>query len=546
VSRTPSESGAVTPPGTNEWIGRVLDDRYRIEEFIAEGGMGAVYIAEHLKLHKAVALKVIHSELVGDGEVAARFAREAMASAQLDHPNVASALDYGTLPEGGAYLVMQLVRGDSIAEMIEKDGALPWPRACEIGAQIADALAAAHAADIVHRDLKPDNVLLRERDDGSVTAKVLDFGIARVRTEGRKSVEGAAPGKALTRVGTVMGTPGYMAPEQAMGDTIDHRADLYALGVCLWELIVGEVLYPSHDLTQIVTKQLTVKPQSARAASGDDSIPEELDELVAALLSHKPDDRPGSASVIRDLLRQLSIRASITGVRPVVPPASGSFGTQPTSPKGVATAPTMVADAESQAEPTANLVAAVPELPVPPKMIALGCAGLAAAGLAMVLVVSALTGDDEGVTDGPKAGETASEGFMGGILSPVQEAVKPIPPEVQERVDTMQSGDRVRDRRRAARWLRQYEPSSDVPEWALVTARMVTTRNCEDKKVELAQIVELDADQALPTLMRMHHAPTDQCGNILRRRDCFGCMRDELREAIDELGGDPDEPLDEN
>jgi serine/threonine-protein kinase len=538
VTSTPSESGAVAPE-TDPWIGRILDDRYRIEEFLAEGGMGSVYIAEHLKLHKAVALKVIHQELVGDGEVAARFAREAMASAQLDHPHVASALDYGALPEGGAYLVMQLVRGDSIAELIEKEGAVPWPKACEVAAQVADALAAAHAADIVHRDLKPDNVLLEPREDGSVLAKVLDFGIARVTTEGKKTVEGAAPGKALTRVGTVMGTPGYMAPEQAMGDNVDHRADLYALGVCLWELLVGKTLYDTRDLTQIVTRQLTETPQTPREATGDASIPEELDELVMALLSHKPDDRPGSASVIRDLLRQMSIRASITGIRPALGPEGEE------SKRREGTAPTMLAD--SQASPrvtTENLTTASPELPVPPKVLGLGCAALAALGLVVVVGIAALSGDDETAeTSKPTNAQTTGQGgFMGGLLDPVEE---PVPPEVLEQIDEMQHGRRLRDRRRAARRLIRWDPRDDVPEWALATARIVDSRRCEDKKAELEHLVDLDASEALPTLLRMHHAPPNQCGPFFRRTDCFGCMRAELRAAIEELGGDPDAPPDE-
>jgi serine/threonine protein kinase len=145
------------------WLGRVIDERYRIERMLGEGGMGAVFLAEHLKLQKKVALKIILPQFAGDGEIAERFAREAMASAKLDHPHVASALDYGTLPEGGAYLVMQYVRGRSLrAAAVEHAG--DWRFACGIGAQIADALAAAHAAGIVHRDLKPDNVFLEPRE----------------------------------------------------------------------------------------------------------------------------------------------------------------------------------------------------------------------------------------------------------------------------------------------------------------------------------------------------------------------------------------------
>ncbi len=523
-SATPPASPAADP-----MIGTVIDERYRVEGLLGEGGMGSVYVAEHLKLHKRVALKVIHPEFAGDGELAARFAREAMASAQLDHPHVASALDFGTLPEGSAYLVMELVRGESLSNLIEDGNALPWAQVCDVGAQIADALTAAHAAGIVHRDLKPDNVLLEPRDDGSLLAKVLDFGIARVMTEGKKAPAGAAPGKNLTRVGTVMGTPGYMAPEQAMGEEVDFRADLYALGVCLWELLVGRKLYDGHDLTAIVTQQLTVTPQDVVEASGDTAMPKDLGALVGALLSSKPADRPGSASVVRDLLRQHAIRASFTdmpaeGVDPTgrIPTTQGAAGTAPASGTAPApgTAPTMLAAAEPQ---------------VPTKALALGCAGVGALALLVTIAAVAFGGDDDPA--GPKSTEE-NPGLISELLSPSA----PIPPAVIEHVEAMQSEERLRDRRRAARWLVGHEPASDVPDWARVTAKMIDTRVCEEKQEFLAELVDLDADEALPTVMRMYGAPRNQCGNMFSRRDCFGCMREDIESAVEDLGGDLDDP----
>src|SRR5690606_15792979 len=148
---------------------RRSSDLYRIVELLGEGGMGAVYVAEHLKLHKHVAIKTIRAEFAAHSQAEARFTREALATARLDHPHVASAIDYGHLEEGGAYLVIQLVRGPRT-----------WLQACQLGAQIADALTAAHGLGIVHRDLKPDNILLEPRDDGSFHARVVDFGIARL------------------------------------------------------------------------------------------------------------------------------------------------------------------------------------------------------------------------------------------------------------------------------------------------------------------------------------------------------------------------------
>jgi serine/threonine-protein kinase len=287
------------------WSGRIIDGRYRVLELLGQGGMGAVFLAEHIKLGKKVALKVILPQFAGDGELAERFAREAMASAKLDHPHVASAIDYGTLPEGGAYLVMQYVRGRSLRQALEsEDGG--WRFACEIGAQIADALAAAHAEGIVHRDLKPENVILEPREGGTELVKVLDFGVARVVSH---DPQGGSTGKALTRIGTVLGTPGYMAPEQALGEVVDARADLYALGVVLWEVTAKRTLFPEQELTAIVTAQLTATPP--RLGSIVPDVPAELDDLVSRLLARNREARPSRAAEVRDVLKRLALSAQI-------------------------------------------------------------------------------------------------------------------------------------------------------------------------------------------------------------------------------------------
>jgi len=288
-----SESTATDVP----WVGQTIDGRYQIRELLGEGGMGAVYLAEHLSLRKQVALKIIHPEFAGNQEIAARFTREAMATAQLDHPNVASALDYGTLPDGGAYLVTQLVRGRSL-ESHRSAGRMPWRQVCDLGAQIADALTAAHAIHIVHRDLKPDNILLEPRDDGTFLVKVLDFGVARI-TAGAN-----LPTSDLTRMGTVIGTPGYMAPEQAMGESVDFRVDLYALGVILWECMSGRVLWDGPSVSELFTTQLAgPAPALATEVHG---LPPELCALIDLMLDRSPRRRPESARQIRDALRRMS------------------------------------------------------------------------------------------------------------------------------------------------------------------------------------------------------------------------------------------------
>ncbi len=216
------------PADEHDWAGREVAGRYRVLDRIGEGGMGVVYVAEHVQLRKKVAFKVIHPELAVHEDLLLRFQREALATGQLDHPHIAAAIDFDQLEDGSAFIVMPWVRGHSLQAELDSSGRMDLKRACRLGAQIADALSAAHAVGIVHRDLKPDNVLIETRSDGTESCKVLDFGVASLtgRAE-RLSVETSKP---LTQAGTVLGTPGYMSPEQATAGDVDHRTDLYALG----------------------------------------------------------------------------------------------------------------------------------------------------------------------------------------------------------------------------------------------------------------------------------------------------------------------------
>lgn len=267
--------------------------------------MGAVFTAEQISLHTLVAVKMIHAVYTENVEISERFRREAMATAKIDHPNVTRAIDFGRLPNGGAYLVTQLVRGPTLTQTIAA-GKLPWRKACDIGFQIADALVAAHGAGIIHRDLKPDNILLERREETSVV-KVLDFGLARLADGG----PGATP---LTRLGTVMGTPGYMAPEQGAGEPTDERTDLYALGVVLWECLAGRELWDGGELSDIMLRQLSQPPPSLVAEIPD--LPPEFDRLLGKLLAREARDRPQTAREVREALRALANSPAPTVVAP--------------------------------------------------------------------------------------------------------------------------------------------------------------------------------------------------------------------------------------
>ncbi|WP_434424091.1 serine/threonine-protein kinase [Nannocystis pusilla] len=307
-----------SPPA---WIGHTLDGRYQLREQIGEGGMGAVFTAEQLSLRTMVAVKMIHAEFTGNAEISERFRREAMATAKIDHPNVVRAIDFGPLPGGGAYLVTQLVRGRTLTNTIAS-GKLPWRKACDIGAQIADALVAAHGAGIIHRDLKPDNILLEAREDATVV-KVLDFGLARVADSGPDTTP-------LTRLGTVMGTPGYMSPEQAAGEPTDHRTDMYALGVILWESLAGRELWDGGELSDITIRQLTQAPPALAREIPD--LPPELDLLLSQLLAREAAQRPQTAREVRDQLRALANRPASAPVAPTPPPQSSAPQPQPPTP----------------------------------------------------------------------------------------------------------------------------------------------------------------------------------------------------------------------
>lgn len=272
-------------------VGTTQAGRYRIDKLLGRGGMGAVYLAEHVLMHKPVAMKVLRPEMTALADSVARFEREAVASAMIEHPNVVNATDFGRLDNGSYYLVLAYVNGVSLSRAL-RAGAFTEKRTLDIMLQIADALAAAHAVGIVHRDLKPDNVMLVPREDGTELVKVLDFGIAKIQGKGR------GESTQLTQAGTIFGTPDYMSPEQACGKPVDSRADLYALGVILYEMLAGEPPFVADEILVVLTKHLTEPPPPLPV-----SVSPGVAELVRDLLAKDPEDRVQSAA---DLVERLT------------------------------------------------------------------------------------------------------------------------------------------------------------------------------------------------------------------------------------------------
>ncbi len=268
---------------------RVIADRYRVIRKLGEGGMGAVFLAEHLHIRKRVALKVLLPSAVGSPEIVARFEREAIAAGNIDHPGVCAATDFGRLPDGSYFLVLEYVDGQSLRSLVGL-GAMPPARAVGIARQVLAALAAAHAKGVVHRDIKPENVMISTGVGSEDVVKVLDFGIAKLTDEAPTSERR----EKLTRLGAIYGTPEYMAPEQAMGQPIDHRADLYALGVMLHEMIAGAPPFDGDGLL-VLARHVHDAPPALCSPLGPSVVSPALAAFVARLLAKRPDYRPESA-----------------------------------------------------------------------------------------------------------------------------------------------------------------------------------------------------------------------------------------------------------
>jgi serine/threonine-protein kinase len=296
----PSDGTSLRPKGTDSLIDRVLADRYHILKRIGEGGMGRVYLGEHVKMNRQCAIKVMSPALVNDAESAARFAREASNAARIIHPNVAAVFDYGE-SDGLIYLVMEFVDGEPLSRLLAREAPFALERALDIARQIADGLGAAHELGIVHRDLKPDNILVTRTRTEKEVAKVVDFGIAKAIQE--------ATGEQLTRTGLVIGTPEFMSPEQLLGDPIDARADLYALGCIMFLMLTATPPFEAATREQMIKRRLS--EDAPNVQSVEPGIPDSVSRIVARLLARSPSDRYNSAAEVRDALGGTHVRRSV-------------------------------------------------------------------------------------------------------------------------------------------------------------------------------------------------------------------------------------------
>jgi len=274
-------------------VGTVVGGRYFVRRLCGEGGMGRVYEAEHTDIGKRVALKILHPAYSQTPDLVERLRREARAASKISHPNVVDVTDSGTTPDGAFFFVMEYLEGIELGELIYKEGKLDLRRALHIGGQICRALQAAHQVNVIHRDLKPENVLILLRDGQRDFVKVLDFGIAKSGVDGEdeKSADGKTP-RRLTHPGMTMGTPEYMAPEQAAGRPADPRSDVYAAGGLLYEMLSGKPPYEGSNFMEILHKKANTLP--APLSSLREDVPASVEAIIMSALAKDPTARPQS------------------------------------------------------------------------------------------------------------------------------------------------------------------------------------------------------------------------------------------------------------
>lgn len=278
----PKDGTTLRVPVGGGLVGSVLADRYHILRKLGEGGMGQVYLAEHVKMGRKSAIKVMNPSMSQDPEAIGRFNREASNASRISHNNVCGIYDFGETPDGLIYLAMEYVEGESLTKVMEREGALAPERAADITRQVANALDAAHDIGIVHRDLKPDNIMVAKNRDGSDLVKVVDFGIA-------KAAHG--DGQKVTRTGLVVGTPEYMSPEQLSGDQLDGRSDTYTLGLVTFHMLTGVLPFPSTTIQESMIMRLTDRPRTLAEMRPDVSWPPPVQAVLDRVLQRRAEDR---------------------------------------------------------------------------------------------------------------------------------------------------------------------------------------------------------------------------------------------------------------
>jgi hypothetical protein len=344
-------------------VGNIVAERYHVIKKLGEGGMGTVYLAEHVKMGRKSALKVMNPGMNRDADAVARFNREAANASRLNHPNICAIYDFGETPDGLIYLAMEFIEGDALTALIERAGALAPARAATILHQSADALAVAHDYGIVHRDLKPDNIMISKGRDGADVAKVVDFGIAKASSSEAQKV---------TKTGLVVGTPEYMSPEQLAGDTLDGRSDIYSLALVGFNMLTGTLPFPSNSAQEAMIMRLTDRPRRLDEMKPEVAWPEDLQAVMDRALARDFEERYKSAAEFgRDFAKAIAAMPSTSiaedktqvigaaAASPKTRVAGASAGGPAAAPAAAAPAPTAAGSNKTMIGAGAAVVAAV-------------------------------------------------------------------------------------------------------------------------------------------------------------------------------------------
>ncbi|HFE44349.1 MAG TPA: serine/threonine protein kinase [Nannocystis exedens] len=546
------------PRRTSEdsWIGKTLDERYKIQEVFSATESHTVFVALHLRLRKQVAIKIIQQAYASDGEVAARFSREANAGAQFDHPNVVGIIDCGRLADGRTYLVTEMVRGPTLREFLDEHGRMHWTLACDIGSQLSEALIAAHAVGIVHRDINPDNLRLEIRDDGSYWIKITSFGIARMT--GNALVDPSHElGSTLTRQGMILGTAGYMSPEQAIGEEVDESADAYALGAVLWECINGRPLWVADSVEDALAQQLHHEPALFDAFE-DGPVPEILQSLILQLLARDPRGRPALIDPVSPTLRKLAHGSEfedsqVTAMPEISASDPQDFANSGGFPFEAERGGTVVDDSfvfPGGPAGKTSMKAVFGQLADVLKALWRSASTGTRVILAMIslspviLIVVALMVGGSSKKSEPSEPETVATPEVQEVVPPEPETptepeeaesearAPAIPAELEVAVKMLFGADVSKKEREAgATKIRSYEPEDALPVVVRASATLVLERKCKVKKAIINRLRELDAIEAMPVLLALD-GDRKSCGKRKRRKDCYPCLREDLARTL--------------
>ena len=395
----PDDGSALKTAGSTDLVGGVIAERYHIQKKLGEGGMGAVYLGEHVKMGRKSAIKVMTQSMASDPDAIARFNREAANAARINHPNVCAIYDFGETKDGLIYLAMEFIEGSSLSDVLEREGALAPGRAAAIFQQACDALQAAHDLGIVHRDLKPDNIMLARGRDGADVVKVVDFGIAKAI--------GGEEGQKVTKTGLVVGTPEYMSPEQLAGDKLDGRSDIYSLALVLYRMLTGTLPFQADSAQEVMIKRLTDEPLPLNDARPGINFTPRLQAAMDKALQRMPGDRYASAA---EIARDVTQAVDGMGDAEAAVDSDGATQVMSAPPGGTGVAKTRVGGARTPTPDTpavATQVQAPPTKKAPVVAIAAAVGVLAVGGGVTAVVLSRGGGAAAGVDSTKTAGRTA-------------------------------------------------------------------------------------------------------------------------------------------